>query len=70
MTQYKTIAETQNFIILDKYTKHALCCESSSSGYQTENDLEKEFIEDLKNQGYEYYRGKLLSFHGIEINYH
>ena len=51
---YTAVAETQNFIILDKYTKHSLCCESSSSGYQTENDLEKEFIEDLKNQGYEY----------------
>ena len=46
----KTIAESNNFIVLDKYTK----IEQESSGYQTEADLENELIADLQNQGYEY----------------
>jgi len=46
----KTIAESNNFIILDKYTKDWQVCES----YQTEADLEQELIQDLQNQGYEY----------------
>ncbi|QEN03373.1 type I restriction endonuclease subunit R [Thiospirochaeta perfilievii] len=50
MTNYKTITETKNFIILDKYTKEWDICES----YQTEADLERELIQDLRNQGYEY----------------
>lgn len=50
MTDYKTIAETNNFIVLDKYTK----IEQSSCGYQSEAELENEFINDLKNQGYDY----------------
>ena len=53
MTNYKTIAETKNFIVLDKYTKEWQVCES----YQSEADLERELIEDLKNQGYEYVPG-------------
>jgi type I restriction enzyme R subunit len=50
MTDYKTIAESNNFIVLDKYTK----CLQGNESYQSEHDLECEFIGDLKNQGYEY----------------
>lgn len=46
----KTIAESNNFIILEKYTK----IDQSGSGYQTEADLERELLQDLQNQGYEY----------------
>ena len=53
MTDYKTIAETKNFIVLDKYTKEWQLCEGNP-GYQSEGDLEREFIADLRNQGYEY----------------
>ncbi len=53
MTQYNTIAELQNFIVLDSYTKLSQACEQPT-GYQTEAALERELIEDLVNQGYEY----------------
>ena len=53
MPQYTTIAETQNFIVLDRYTKHAELHETPT-GYQTETELEAEFIADLRQQGYEY----------------
>ena len=53
MTTYKTIAELQNFIVLDNYTKNSTVNEVST-GYQTEAALEHEFIEDLRYQGYEY----------------
>lgn len=53
MTQYATIAELQNFIVLDSYTKAAMLNETPA-GYQTEAQLESEFITDLRNQGYEY----------------
>ncbi|OUD35696.1 type I restriction endonuclease subunit R [Flavobacterium sp. FPG59] len=52
MTQYKTIAESNNFIVLDKYTKYSEVNEAPTV-YQTEAALEKEFIQDLINQGYE-----------------
>ena len=52
MTEYKTIAESNNFIVLDKYTKHSEVHESAAV-YQTETALEREFIQDLINQGYE-----------------
>ena len=52
MTQYKTIAESQNFIVLDTYKKFSELNEPPFS-YQTEADLEKELIQDLKDQGYE-----------------
>ncbi|MGV1012947.1 MAG: type I restriction endonuclease subunit R [Flavobacterium sp.] len=52
MTQYKTIAESNNFIVLDKYTKYFEVNEPPAV-YQTEAALEKEFIQDLINQGYE-----------------
>ena len=53
MTQYSTIAELQNFIVLDSYTKSSIVNEPPA-GYQTEAALEREFIEDLISQGYEY----------------
>ena len=53
MTQYSPIAESQNFIILNEYKKHSEQA-GQSLGYQSEADLEREFIEDLRGQGYEY----------------
>jgi type I restriction enzyme, R subunit len=49
MSDYKTIAESKNFIVLDKYTPEWKVAEN----YQSESDLEREFILDLQNQGYE-----------------
>ncbi|XNJ75777.1 HsdR family type I site-specific deoxyribonuclease [Vibrio cyclitrophicus] len=53
MADYKTIAESKNFIVLDKYNKEWQVKES----YQSEADLERELVEDLQNQGYEYVAG-------------
>ncbi|MFO7939102.1 MAG: type I restriction endonuclease subunit R [Bacteroidales bacterium] len=53
MKIYKPIAESNNFIVLDKYIKYAEVNEAPS-GYQSEAGLEKEFIQDLQNQGYEH----------------
>jgi type I restriction enzyme R subunit len=50
MTAYNPIAESNNFIILEKYTREWQLSES----YQSEADLERELISDLQNQGYEY----------------
>lgn len=52
MAQYKTIAESNNFIVLDKYTKYNGWSDAPAV-YQTEAALEHEFIQDLINQGYE-----------------
>lgn len=52
MSTFKTIAESKNFIILDKYTKFSEVNEAPVI-YQTEAALEREFIQDLINQGYE-----------------
>lgn len=49
MSDYKTIAESRNFIVLDKYTRDWQVNEA----YQSEGDLEREFIQDLVYQGYE-----------------
>lgn len=46
----KPIAESSRFIVLDKYTKECPAAEN----YQSESDLEREFIKDLISQGYEY----------------
>ena len=54
MTQFKTIAESNNFIVLDQYNKFV---EEPNAGYQTEGSLEREFIRDLQAQGYEYLQG-------------
>ncbi|QGP56606.1 type I site-specific deoxyribonuclease, HsdR family [Piscirickettsia salmonis] len=45
----KPIAESNNFIVLDKYIK----CSKVSEAYQSEYDLERELVSDLQNQGYE-----------------
>ena len=47
MTDHKTIVETQNFIVLEQYTRDWKAIDS----YQSEGDLEREFIQDLQNQG-------------------
>ena len=52
MSTYSTIAESNNFIVLDKYTKYSEVNEASAV-YQTEAALEREFIQDLIHQGYE-----------------
>jgi type I restriction enzyme, R subunit len=49
MSDYKTIAESNNFIVLDRYTRGWQVNEA----YQSEGDLEREFIQDLIHQGYE-----------------
>lgn len=49
MSECKTIAESNSFIVLDKYTK----CPAGEF-YQSEDALERELIRDLQNQGYEY----------------
>ena len=54
MTQYKTIAESNHFIVLDQYNKFV---EEPNAGYQTEGSLEREFIRDLQALGYEYLPG-------------
>lgn len=51
MTEQTTpIAETNRFIVLDKYVRSWEAADS----YQSEADLERELIADLRNQGYEY----------------
>ena len=50
MTEYKTIAESRNFIILDHYERAGVLKED----YQSEDALEREFIQDLENQGYSF----------------
>ena len=53
MKTYNTIAESNNFIILDHYIKYSEVNEAPRT-YQTESALEREFIQDLVNQGYEH----------------
>lgn len=53
MPQYNTIAESNNFIVLEKYDKHS-SVHDAPAAYQTEAALEREFIQDLINQGYEH----------------
>lgn len=53
MINYNTVAETKNFIVLDSYNKDW----QGSEKYQSEAQLEKELIQDLENQGYEYVPG-------------
>jgi type I restriction enzyme, R subunit len=48
--QTKPIAESKNFIVLDKYTQEW----AASEQYQSEDDLERELIRDLTNLGYEF----------------
>ena len=53
MEQYNTIAESNNYIVLDKYKLYSDCHEAPAA-YQSEAALEREFIHDLVSQGYEY----------------
>lgn len=53
MNDYKAIAETNRFIVLDQYSKEWHAAET----YQSEDQLERELIDDLQNQGYEYVAG-------------
>jgi len=62
MKEHNVIAESNNYIVLDKYVK----IEQKGALYQSESDLERELIEDLTAQGYEFLEGlntpdKLLS---------
>ena len=50
MTDCRTIAESRNFIVLDRYQPTYEVRED----YQSEDALEREFIRDLQNQGYAY----------------
>lgn len=50
MTDYNTIAKSNNFIMLDKYSKQSRIRES----------LPREIV--LRQKQYEYYRDLLLSF--------
>ena len=52
VVNYSTIAETNNFIVLEKYTKFNAFNDPPAS-FQSENALEGEFIQDLIHQGYE-----------------
>jgi type I restriction enzyme, R subunit len=46
----KTIAESKNFIVLDRHESDW----GAATGYQSETDLENELIRDLQDQGYEF----------------
>ena len=46
----KPIAESNSFIVLDKYTRAS----DAADTYQSEHDLEQELLKDLQSQGYEY----------------
>jgi type I restriction enzyme R subunit len=48
--QTKPIAESKNFIVLDRYTSDW----AAADHYQSEAELERELINDLSNQGYEF----------------
>ena len=48
--QTRTIAESNNFIVLDKYVTEW----EAGDRYQSESELERELIQDLVNQGYEF----------------
>lgn len=53
MAQYNDpIAETNNFIILNEYTRYSELHEPVAA-YQSESELESEFVEDLCHLGYE-----------------
>ena len=53
MIQYTPIAESNNLIVLDKYIRRWEVKET----YQSEGDLERDLIQDLQHQGYEYVPG-------------
>ena len=50
MNEYNPIAESKNYIVLEKYERQ----DKTATQFQSEAELENEFIQDLVNQGYEY----------------
>lgn len=52
MSNFNTIAESNNFIVLEKYDKLSYVNEGPA-GYQTEAALEREFVQDLVKLGFE-----------------
>ncbi len=50
MKDYKTIAQSNHFIVLEQYQKEG----ELSQSHQSEEALERELIQDLQEQGYEY----------------
>lgn len=48
--QTTPIAETNRFIVLDKYVR----AWEAADSYQSESDLERELVQELHDQGYEY----------------
>lgn len=68
MTISNPIAESKNFIVLDQYNREW----EPTTTYQSESDLERELIQDLSNQGYDYLReltspGEMLSNVRIQL---
>nr|WP_312990936.1 type I restriction endonuclease subunit R [Brevundimonas diminuta] len=61
--QTTPIAETNRFIVLDKYVRAWKAADS----YQSESDLERELIQDLRKQGYEF-RADLKSKDAVLVN--
>ncbi len=53
MTDYTTIAESNNLIVLEKYVPKWEVKES----HESEDELERDLIRDLQNQGYDYVPG-------------
>jgi len=53
VTDYNTIAESNNLIVLEKYVPKW----EVKDTFQSEDDLERELIRDLQNQGYDYIPG-------------
>ena len=49
INQTSPIVESNNFIVLDKWTKL-----EQKGNFQSESDLEHEMISDLQQQGYDY----------------
>ena len=50
----KPIAETNRFIVLDKYTKEWLVCENGQELSERDTTWSGSLFSDLQNQGYEY----------------
>ena len=50
MRARSVIAESNHYIVLEEYTTYY----EGNTAYQTEAELEREFVADLKKQGYEY----------------
>jgi type I restriction enzyme R subunit len=56
MSTYTPIAESNNFIVLEQYTKLSAVADAPAA-YQTEAALEREFVADLAQLGYEHPAG-------------